>query len=60
MNPEYVIKISKLKISKDIDQIIIVIPEKYTSSLATFFYFIMEGEKWKEFLKSEACIGRDR
>ena len=59
MNSEYIIEISKLKISKDTDQIMIVIPEKYTSSLATFLYYIKEGEKWKEFLKSEAYIGRD-
>ena len=59
MNSEYVIDVSKLKKSKDTDQIMIVIPEKYTSSKATFFYYIKEGEEWKEFLKSEAYIGRD-
>ena len=59
MNSEYIIDISKLKISKDTDQIMIVIPEKYTSSRATFFYYIKEGEEWKIFLKTEAYIGRD-
>ena len=59
MNSEYIIDVSKLKISKETDQIMIVIPEKYTSSKATFFYYIKEGEEWKEFLKSEAYIGRD-
>ena len=51
--------ISKLKISKETDQIMIGVPTEYTSSIATFFYYIKEGGEWVEFLKSDAYIGRD-
>ena len=37
----------------------LVIPTEYTSSIAKFYYYIKEGEEWKEFLISDAYIGRD-
>ena len=37
----------------------LVIPTEYTSSTAKFYYYIKEGEKCKEFLISDAYIGRD-
>ena len=59
MDSKVVFDISKLKISKETDQIMLVIPTEYTSSTAKFYYYIKEGEKWKEFLISDAYIGRD-
>ena len=59
MDSKVVFDISKLKISKETDQIMLVIPTEYTSSTAKFYYYIKEGEKWKEFLISDAYIGKD-
>ena len=59
MDSKIVFDISNLKISKETDQIMLVIPTEYTSSTAKFYYYIKEGEKWKEFLISDAYIGKD-
>ena len=56
-NPTY--NVSKLKISSQTDQIMLVIPEEYKSYKAHFYYYIKKGDVWKEVLASIACIGRD-
>ena len=51
--------VSKLKISLNTDQIMLVIPKSYKSYQATFYYYIKKDNKWSEFLVSDAAIGRD-
>ena len=51
--------ISKLKISSETDQIMLVIPRYYKSYKADFYYYIKNEDKWTEFLVSQAAIGRD-
>ena len=51
--------VSKLKIASTTDQIMIVTPFRYTSSIASFHYYIKKGEEWEEILSSQAYIGRD-
>ena len=48
--------VSKLKISKTTDQIMLVIPPSLQTSLAKFYFYIKIGNKWKEYIKSEAHI----
>ena len=56
---EPVFDVSKLKISSKTDQIMLVIPKKYDSYPAELYYYIKSGNKWNEFLKTKAKIGRD-
>ena len=51
--------VSKLKISKTTDQIMLVIPPSLQTSLAKFYFYIKIGNKWKEYIKSEAHIGKN-
>ena len=51
--------ISKLKISSQTDQIMIVFPQSYHSYKASFYYYIKKNNIWEEFLVSQAAIGKD-
>ena len=51
--------VSKLKIASKTNQIMLVIPTTYKSHMAKFYYYIKSGNRWIEFLKSDAHIGRD-
>ena len=53
------IDISRMNISSQTDQIILVIPEKYTSSIATLYFYVKESSQWKLELKTLAYIGKD-
>ena len=51
--------VSKLKTSKETDQIMIVIPYSYSSHYARFYYYIKkEDGKWHEIINIESHIGR--
>ena len=51
--------VSKLKLAKTTDQIMLVIPANPRTSMAKFLYYVKDGNVWKEYLKSEAHIGRN-
>ena len=51
--------VSKLNIASEADQIMIVTPFRYTSNMASFHYYIKNGEEWEEVLSSQAFVGRD-
>ena len=51
--------VSKLKISKTTDQIMLVIPSNPRTSIAKFLYYVKVGNVWKEYLTSEAHIGKN-
>ena len=51
--------ISKLKLSRKTDQIILVIPPNKKSTSAEFLFYVKEGNKWIEYIKSKAYIGKD-
>lgn len=49
MNSEYIIDVSKQKLSKYPEQIMIIVPEKYLSSIATFFIILKKKKIGKNF-----------
>ena len=50
--------ITKLKTSLETDQIMLVIPYSYTSSLARFYYYVKKDDgKWHEIINTESHIG---
>ena len=49
--------VSKLKVAEETDNIMIVVPLSYESFSAYFYYYIKEGDKWKEIMSTEARIG---
>ena len=51
--------VSKLKLSKTTDQIILVIPKNPRSSSAKFLFYEKNGNSWKEYIKSDAHIGKN-
>ena len=52
--------VSKLKVSSETDQIMLVIPESYSSYSAKFYYYIKgPDDKWKEIINCDAHIGKD-
>ena len=51
--------VSKLKLSKITDQIMLVIPTTPRSTSAKFLFYIKKGNAWIEYIKCEAHIGRD-
>ena len=59
-NSNQTFEVSKLKVSSETDQIMIVVPESYTSYSAKFYYYIKnKDEKWDEMINSEAHIGKN-
>ena len=50
--------ISKLKISSETDQIMIVVPVEKDSYFANFYYYVKKNNKWFEYFRSEAHIGK--
>jgi len=50
--------ISKLKLSRKTDQIMLVIPPNKKSTSATFLFYVKEGNKWIEYIKSKAYVGK--
>ena len=56
MSPTF--DVTKLKVSKETDQIMIVIPYSYTSYQGRFYYYIKSEEgKWNEIINTECHIG---
>ena len=52
--------VTKLKVSKETDQIMIVIPYSYTSYQGRFYYYIKSEEgKWNEIINTESHIGEN-
>lgn len=51
--------ISKLKLSKTTDQIMLVIPSNPRSSSAKFLFYVKKGNEWNEYINSEAHIGKN-
>ena len=51
--------VSKLKLSKTTDQIMLVIPSSPISTSAKFLFYVKKGNVWKEYINCEAYIGRD-
>ena len=51
--------VSTLKLSKETDQIMLVYPHDETSTLATFLFYIKEGNRWKEIINSKAYVGKE-
>ena len=51
--------VSTLKLAKTTDQIMLVIPPNPRTSSATFLFYVKSGNTWKEYIKSEAHIGRN-
>ena len=59
-NSNQTFDVSKLKVSSETDQIMIVVPESYTSYSAKFYYYIKnKDEKWDEIINSDAHIGKN-
>ena len=53
------IDISKFKVASSTNQIILVIPANYTTTSATLYFYIKEGEKWNQQLETRANIGKN-
>ena len=51
--------VSKLKLSKTTDQIMLVIPPNPRSYSAKFLFYVKNGNTWNEYIKSEAHIGKN-
>ena len=49
--------VSKLKVAKETDNIMLVIPLSYESFSAYFYYYFKEGNEWTEIMSTEARIG---
>ena len=57
-NPTF--DVSKLKVSSETDQIILVVSDDYSSYSAKFYYYIKNSEgKWDELIKCDAHIGKN-
>ena len=51
---------SKLKVSSETDQIMLVFSDDYSSYSAKFYYYIKNSEgKWDELIKCDAHIGKN-
>ena len=59
MDPSPAFDVSKLKLSKDIDQIMIVVPESSKSFSAKFYFYVKNEETWEEYIKVDAHIGKN-
>ena len=53
------IDISKFEVASKTNQIILVIPPNYTSTLATLYFYVKEGDKWIERNETKAYIGKN-
>ena len=51
--------VSKLRLSKTTDQIMLVIPPNPRSYSAKFLFYVKNGNTWNEYIKSEAHIGKN-
>ena len=51
--------VSKLKISSETDQIMIVVPDDKIPYSATFYFYAKARNRWFEYLVSEAHIGKN-
>ena len=51
--------VNKLKISKQTDQIMIVVPRDHYTYSGKFYYYIKKGNQWVEIMNTEAHIGQD-
>ena len=59
INSSLSIDISNLKIAKNTDQLLFVIPKSYDSHFANFYYFIKKGNEWELIIEAEAYIGKN-
>ena len=51
--------VTKLKLSKETDQIMIVVPLNKDPYTANFYFYIKKQDKWFEYLISEAHVGQN-
>ena len=51
--------VTKLKLSKETDQIMIVVPLNNDTYTANFYFYIKQKDKWFEYIISEAHIGKN-
>ena len=51
--------VTKLKLSKETDQIMIVVPLNNHTYTANFYFYVKKQDKWFEYLISEAHIGQN-
>ena len=51
--------VTKLKISRQTDQIMIVVPKDHYTYSGFFYYYIKKENKWIEFMSTEAHLGKN-
>ena len=53
------IDISKFEIASKTDQIMLVIPSNYSTSIATFYFYVKKENKWNQRFETRAHIGKN-
>lgn len=53
------IDISKFIVSSSTNQIILVIPQNYSSTSAMLYFYVKEEDKWEKYIETEAFIGQN-